>query len=280
MNIKSTDEENIGEKSILILEKSMTARMFTIKEQVNPFNEVKKLAKTNTTNLIIGIFLLLFVLISGALKAPLTLSLTADNIFVKLAWRAQGGLIIWIAISWYMYIRYSSTMSFIKDIGIQILVDSALKSLLGFIWKTAFFMGWSMTITSHAQIAFNATGIYILIFSLIVWSKINKFELAGHGLWIIGMILLMIDPYAIKVGSDKPSILGTLIVFIGAGFGSILMFVNNSKTTLHPVITMTHFYFFSVIFSWKNLIFLIKLKFKALLNNQKVMILWLSQKIL
>lgn len=107
-----------------------------------------------------------------------------------------------------------------------------------------------MTITSHALIAFNATGIYIVAFSIIMCAKINKFEIIGHGLWIIGLVLLVIDPHATKVGSDKPSIIGTLIAFAGAGFGSILLFMNNSKRALHPVITMTHFYFFSVVYQF------------------------------
>ena len=76
----------------------------------------------------------------------------------------------------------------------------------------------------------------------------GKYDLIGHGFWIIGVVIIIFDPRAIKSDSNKPSIIGALIPLIGAFFGSILTFMSHSKIRVHPIITMTQFYFFSVIY--------------------------------
>ena len=200
------------------------------------------------TNFIIGVVLLLLVLVPGALKGPLTISLPPESPLIKLIWRTQGGLIISILISVFMYVRNGATMSFWNDTTIEILIDNALRSFLGFIWATGLILGCSLTVTSHAQITNNATGVFIIMFSALTWVKLSKYDLIGHGVWIIGVAVIIFDPHAIKFDSNKPSIIGALIPLIGAGFGSILTFMSHSKKRLHPIITMTQFYFFSVIY--------------------------------
>ena len=187
-------------------------------------------------------------LISGACKGPLTISLPPENPLVKLVWRTQGGFLISIIISVFMYIRNSATMSFSNDTKSEYLIDSAIRSFLGFIWATGLILGWSMTVTSHAQITNNATGVYIIILSAFTWAKLSKYDLIGHGLWIIGAAIAILDPHAIKIGAENPSIIGALIPLIGALFGSFLTFIDHKKKSLHPIITMTQFYFFSVIY--------------------------------
>ena len=147
-----------------------------------------------------------------------------------------------------MYKSKSSAMNFWHDISLEILIESAIRSFLGFIWATGLVIGWSMTITSHAQIMNNATGIYIILLSAITWAKLNKYDLIGYGIWMIGAAIAILDPHAIKIDSNEPSIIGAVISLIGAGFGSLLTFIGHNKKSPHPIITMTQFYFFSVIY--------------------------------
>ena len=66
-------------------------------------------------------------LIPGACKGPLTISLPPESPLVKLAWRTQGGFIISILISAFMYIRNEATMSFWHDTTFEILVNSVFR---------------------------------------------------------------------------------------------------------------------------------------------------------
>ena len=90
----------------------------------------------------------------------------------------------------------------------------------------------------------SSTGLYIIAVSIITKAEIDRFEYIGHGLFIFGAILMLLDPFAIKVGATDTWILGALIPLFGAGFGSILSFINHKANSLHPIVTMTQFYFF------------------------------------
>ena len=139
-------------------------------------------------------------------------------------------------------------MNFCHDLSPEILIESAIRSFLGFIWATGLVIGWSMAVTFHAQIMNNATGIYIILLSAITWAKQNKYDLIGYGIWIISATIVILDPLAIKMDSNEPSIIGAIISLIRAGFGSLLTFIGHNKKSPHLIITKTQFYLFSVIY--------------------------------
>ena len=201
-----------------------------------------------TINSIFGALLILMILIPGSIKGPMTLSLPSENPLIKLAWRTQGGLVISLAILAVMYFMDKTTMSLINNLTLRDVIDSVVRSFFSFIWGTSFILGCSMTITSHAQVTYNATGIYIVVLSMIVCSKVSKYELIGHGFWVIGAALIILDPRARKMDSDKPSLIGFVIPFIGAGFGAILIFMSHNIQKWSPVFIITEYYLFSVIY--------------------------------
>ena len=198
--------------------------------------------------MVIGVLLLLMMTIPGSIKGPLTISLPPEGPLLQLAWRTQGGMIVSMIIWATMYIFNRKTMSLIRDTAIPVLLDSALRAFFGFLWITALIIGCSLTITSHALVMNSSTGLYIIAVSIITKAEIDRFEYIGHGLFIFGVILMLLDPFAIKVGATDTWILGALIPLIGAGFGSILSFMNHKANSLHPIVTMTQFYFFSAIY--------------------------------
>lgn len=153
--------------------------------------ESTKLAYKTCKDMVIGIILLLSMIIPGSIKAPLTISLPPEGPLLQLAWRTQGGLLISLIISSFLYIFNRKSMSFTKDTAIPVLLDSALRSFLGFIWITGLVIGCSMTITSHALAMNSATGIYIIVISVIKKAEIDKFEYIGHSIFILGAIIMI-----------------------------------------------------------------------------------------
>jgi hypothetical protein len=166
--------------------------------------ENKKLAYQSNANMIIGVVLLLMMIIPGSIKGPLTVSLPPEGPLLQLAWRTQGGFVISLIIATFLYIFKRDSMSLVKDTAIPVLLDSALRSFLGFLWITGLVVGCSMTITSHALVMNSATGVYIIIISIFKKAEIDKYEYVGHGLFICGAIFMLFDPLAIKVGSEGP----------------------------------------------------------------------------
>ena len=161
---------------------------------------------------------------------------------------SRGTVYISLIIFTIMYFRDKTTMSFLTNFTRRDVFDSAIRSFFSFLWGTSFILGCSMTVTSHAQITYSATGIYIVALSFITWTRVSKYELIGHGFWVLGAALVIIDPRAIKTDSDKPSLIGAVIPFIGAGFGAILTFMSHNIQKWNPIFIITEYYLFSVIY--------------------------------
>ena len=78
-----------------------------------------------------------------------------------------------------------------------------------------------MTVTSHAAILYASSCIYLIAFSLISCQKVPTISIFALILYIIGVYLMISDPYAVKMGSDSPSLVGDLICFLGAAVGAL-----------------------------------------------------------
>lgn len=82
-------------------------------------------------------------------------------------------------------------------------------------------VGASMTVTSHAVLLHDAMSIYLILFSMITCQEVHKLSMVGLVLFIIGIYIMIMDPYAIKKDANEPSLLGDIIAFIGAGAGAV-----------------------------------------------------------
>ena len=110
-------------------------------------------------------------------------------------------------------------------------------------------VGISMTITSHAMVMYSSTGIYMFAFGLIIGNSMHKLEYLGVTMYLVGVFLMLTDPFAVKIGAEGNQYVGDLIAFIGASAGAMLGYYN-SKTSkaIHPLIFLTHVIFISAFY--------------------------------
>ena len=102
-------------------------------------------------------------------------------------------------------------------------------------------IGISMTITSHAMVMYSSTGIYMFVFGIIIGNTMHKLEYFGMVMYLLGVFLMLTDPFAIKIGGEGNQLVGDAIAFIGASAGAMLGYYN-SKTSkvIHPLVFLTH----------------------------------------
>ena len=87
---------------------------------------------------------------------------------------------------------------------------------------------------------YSSTGVYILLLSLVTCKPVHKLEIFGYIFYGIGVILMITDPFATKFGK-RPSYLGDLIPFLGAGLGALFGLMNQQNLKMfHPFVLMTH----------------------------------------
>ena len=77
----------------------------------------------------------------------------------------------------------------------------------------------------------------------------HKYELIGYGLFFVGALIMITDPYAEKQNGAGNKYLGDAIAFIGAGFGAILGILNSRNSEIiHPIVLMCQVLFFSIFY--------------------------------
>ena len=140
-------------------------------------------------------------------------------------------------------------MNFFEDHTPARLLRSAFTAVFFFGWYMSLIIGCSKSITSHADILYSSTGIYVLLFSLVTCKFVHKLEIAGYGFFICGVALMLTDPFATKVGEGDQAYIGDTIAFLGAGLGAVFGLLNQQNLKLyHPFVLTTHCFCFSVIF--------------------------------
>ena len=110
-------------------------------------------------------------------------------------------------------------------------------------------IGISMTITSHAMVMYSSTGIYMFVFGMIIGNTMHKLEYFGMVMYLLGVFLMLTDPFAIKIGGEGNQLVGDAIAFVGASAGAMLGYYN-SKTSkvIHPLVFLTHVLIISSIY--------------------------------
>ena len=70
---------------------------------------------------------------------------------------------------------------------------------------TGYALGCSFTTTSHADIMYWSSGVWIFLVTILIWGTIHKFEVYGYFLYLIGVIFMFVDPFASKTWMDGQS---------------------------------------------------------------------------
>jgi len=104
------------------------------------------------------------------------------------------------------------------DFQPRILFRNFISAICLFSWTTGLILGCSLTVTSHADIMYSSSGVYILMATLITCQSVHILELVGYFMYFIGVYIMLIDESAFKTGINGHSYLGDMYAFIGAGF--------------------------------------------------------------
>ena len=174
------------------------------------------LAYTNKTQFIIGICVLIVMIISCSLIGPLTLALPSKSLLIQIIWRYFGSTIISVPLMFGLYAIKGSDMNFKNDFSKNKFKRCLINSLLIFLWNFGFILGCSMTIISHANLC-NSSGVFTLILAILCRRQIHKLEFAGYGLFIAGVIFMLLDPFANKVDASSQSNFG-VVFFINRSY--------------------------------------------------------------
>ena len=125
------------------------------------------------------ILILIITLISQSIIGPLTIGLPAKNIYVKAVWRVQGCAIANLIIVFLMYLFAPSSHSFKSDFSISNLGSAAVLALFLTAWATAYVIGCLLTVTSHADVMYSSSYVWIFATTVLMCGVVDKFEIYG-----------------------------------------------------------------------------------------------------
>lgn len=218
-----------------------------------------RLAFTSTQNFMIGIFMLMLMVIPLSIIGPLTIGLPANDVHVKITWRNYGCTLATIPLWILLYVLKGKELNLAHDFQPRILFRNFISAICLFSWTTGLILGCSLTVTSHADIMYSSSGVYILMATLITCQSVHILELVGYFMYFIGVYIMLIDESAFKTGINGHSYLGDMYAFIGAGFWALFSYINrNNNNKLHPLVTLTQISIFSSLMQMAIFPFLVK----------------------
>ena len=182
---------------------------------------------------------------------PLTVGLPAHDAYVKGSWRFQGWTILSVMLLTIMYLTKCDNLNFERDFSFKVLVRHCYLSIFTLSWATGYVLGCSLTITSHADIMYWSSGVWIFAITIVTWGTVHRLEIYGYLLYALGVFFMFIDPSASKTWMESQSYLGDLYAFLGAGACAIFTYLNrNSNQELHPMVTLTQMFVFCTIYQF------------------------------
>lgn len=140
-------------------------------------------------------------------------------------------------------------MDFWKDFKSDVIKRNLINSIFLSGWNLGFIVGCSLTITSHADIMYSSSSVFLFVFSIFTCQKIFAMEVIGYSLYVVGVYFMFTDPNAVKTGQDEQAYLGDLIAFGGAGCCAIFNIINNKHSEgLPPIVMMGQTFFMCSIY--------------------------------
>ena len=205
-----------------------------------------------------SIFLILDV-VPCSLIAPITINLPATDTYVKASWRMQGCVVITIPIIWAMYAFKCKGLDFKKDFSIKIILKCFLCTFMLFGWCIFYILGWTFSLTSHADIITCSSWLIIFIMTLLTCGVVHKYEIIGYIIYFVGIYFFFTDPYALKVGKSAPSYIGDFFAVLGAIWATLFSYINKyTKSNTHPIILTSYWFVFSALYQFMIFPFLTK----------------------
>ena len=159
---------------------------------------------------------------------PLTVDLLAHDAYVKGSWRFQGCTILSVLIFTIMFMLNWENLNYERDFSFQVLLRHSYLSIFTLSWTTGYALGCSFTITSHVDIVYWSSGVWIFLVTILIWRTIHKFEVYGYLLFFIEVIFILVDPMHQRLGWIDRHI-KILYLFLGAKARSILTCLNKIK---------------------------------------------------
>ena len=201
--------------------------------------------------------MLFLMVVPCSIIGPLTIGLPAKDTYVKAIWRIQGWAIANFIMITIIYLISPSSYSFKKEFSWSNLKSTAVLGFFLITWATGYILGWSLTITSHADIMYSSSWVWIFIGTILTWGVIDKFEVYGYFFYLIGVAFMFSDQSASKTWSDGQSYKGDLFAFLGAGSWAIFTYLNKKiKLCIDPITKSAQCYMFSMIFQFAMFPFL------------------------
>ena len=194
-----------------------------------------------------------------SLIAPITINLPATDTYVKASWRMQGCVVITIPIIWAMYAFKCKGLDFKKDFSIKIILKCFLCTFMLFGWCIFYILGWTFSLTSHADIITCSSWLIIFIMTLLTCGVVHKYEIIGYIIYFVGIYFFFTDPYALKVGKSAPSYIGDFFAVLGAIWATLFSYINKyTKSNTHPIILTSYWFVFSALYQFMIFPFLTK----------------------
>mmetsp|Transcript_5761 Transcript_5761/g.6757 ORF Transcript_5761/g.6757 Transcript_5761/m.6757 type:complete len:150 (-) Transcript_5761:89-538(-) len=119
-----------------------------------------------------------------------------------------------------LYVMYSLNYegyNFRKDFSTKNILKAGLLSFFMNLWMLGYIIGCSMTVTSHADIMYCSSGVWIFFITILIGGVVHRLEVIGYVLYFLGTYFMFTDHTATKTGMDGQSYLGDLYAFLGAG---------------------------------------------------------------
>ena len=107
--------------------------------------------------------MLFLIIVSCSIIGPLKIGLPAKDTYIKAIWRIQGWAIANFIIIAIMYLISPSSYYIKKAFSWSSLKSTAILGFLLITWATRYILGWSLTITSHVDIMYSSSWVWIYI---------------------------------------------------------------------------------------------------------------------
>lgn len=141
-------------------------------------------------------------------------------------------------------------MDFKTDFSLDVFIIQMKVGFLLFVWAVTYVIGCSMTVTSHADIMYCSSGVYIFFATLLTCGTIHRLEIVGYSMFFIGVYLMFTDPFATKAGMESQSYLGDFYAFIGAGASALCIYYSKKNVKLMPIVSLTQIFIVFVFFTY------------------------------
>jgi hypothetical protein len=146
----------------------------------------------------LGCFFLSIAMIAGAAILPINMKLPIENTILKITWRLINMMPFMIIFA-IIQIKTDQTIKFKTMFSKQIVLELLLNSVLFTLVLLTYFYSGQFTIISHASMFTSLGGALIVIYKLLMLQPLQRLEIIGTAISIVGCTICVFDTKAAKV---------------------------------------------------------------------------------